>query len=267
MSESKGNPKVEAIRQAWQQRQRIRDRLSGVRNKVAVYSGKGGVGKTTIAVNLACLLAWKGHRVGVLDADIDCPNVARVLRATEPPVQENGKLIPSEAFGVKVVSMAFFQPNEEEAIIWRGPMIHKAITELLEATEWGEMEFLFVDLPPGTSDAPLTVMQTLPLDGFVVVTTPQELALLDAKRSVNMVRKMDVKVLGVVENFEGEVFGSGAGEELARELDVPFLGSFSLRPDYRNNSGPTVLVSEPVRREYEAVLAALRKGLENLKKG
>jgi ATP-binding protein involved in chromosome partitioning len=174
--------------------------------------------------------------------------------------------VPSEAFGVKVVSMAFFQPNEEEAIVWRGPMIHKAITELLEMTDWGELDYLLVDLPPGTSDAPLTIMQNLPLDGFVVVTTPQELALLDAKRSVNMIRRMDVQVLGVLENFTGEIFGAGAGRELARDLSVPFLESLTLRADYRNSVRPTVLISELVRCEYEAVVEELVRSIKALKK-
>ncbi len=141
-------------------------------------------------------------------------------------------------------------------------MIHKAITELLEATDWGELDYLLVDLPPGTSDAPLTIMQNLPLDGFVVVTTPQELALLDAKRSISMIRKLNVGILGIVENFTGEIFGSGAGEELSREAAVPFLGSLSLRADYQDGSGPVALSSKLVRGEYEVLLRGLKKSLE-----
>ena len=256
--------KLDSIRRNWQQRRAITENLSRIKRKVAVYSGKGGVGKTTVAVNLAALLADQGNKVGLLDVDIDCPNVTRVLGVTEPPEQVDGKLVPSEAFGVKVVSMAFFQQNEEEAIIWRGPMVHNAINQFLTLTEWGDLDYLVVDLPPGTSDAPLTIMQTLPLEGFVMVTTPQNLATLDAKRSINMVRKLNVTVLGVVENFTGEMFGQGAGEALAGELDIPFLGSFALRANYRDTSKPTVFTSADVRAEYEHLVKGLTVTLEAL---
>ncbi len=256
--------RLDSIRRNWQQRRAITENLSRIKRKVAVYSGKGGVGKTTVAVNLAALLADQGNKVGLLDVDIDCPNVTRVLGITEPPDQVDGKLVPSEAFGVKVVSMAFFQKNEEEAIIWRGPMVHNAINQFLTLTEWGDLDYLVVDLPPGTSDAPLTIMQTLPLEGFVMVTTPQNLATLDAKRSINMVRKLNVEVLGVVENFTGEMFGQGAGEGLAREMSIPFLGSFALRANYRDTSKPTVFTSPEVRAEYEHMIRGLTDRLEAL---
>ncbi|MBM3925724.1 MAG: Mrp/NBP35 family ATP-binding protein [SAR202 cluster bacterium] len=258
--------RLEAVKRAWQQKRAITQNLSKIRTKIAVYSGKGGVGKTTVAVNLAATLAQQGHKVGLLDADIDCPNVTKLMGLTEPPEQDNGKLIPPDRFGVKVMSMAFFQQNEEEAIIWRGPMIHNAINQFLQATDWGDLDYLIADLPPGTSDAPLTIMQTLPLDGFVVVTTPQSLAILDAKRSINMVRKLNIKVLGVVENFSGDVFGKGGGETLAKDLDVPLLGSFSMLSDYRDTSKPTVLSSGKVRKEYERVVQNLKEILEKLPK-
>ena len=215
--------RLDAIRRTWQQRRAITQNLSQIKTKVAVYSGKGGVGKTTVAVNLAVTLARLGNSVGLLDVDIDCPNVTKVLGITEPPSQVDGKLVPSERFGVKVVSMGFFQQKEDEAIIWRGPMVHNAINQLLQSTDWGELDYLIIDLPPGTSDAPLTVMQTLDMDGFIVVTTPQELAKIDAMRSINMIRTLKVNVLGVVENFSGDIFGSGAGEELAEELDLSLI--------------------------------------------
>ena len=195
--------KLDAIRKNWQQRRAITQNLSRIKTKVAVYSGKGGVGKTTVAVNLAATLAQQGHAVGLLDTDIDCPNVTKVLGINQHPTHAEGKLVPPERFGVKAISMALFQKSEDEAIIWRGPMVHNAINQFLQMTEWGDLDYLVVDLPPGTSDAPLTVMQTLPLEGFIMVTTPQDLALLDAKRSINMVRKLNVKVLGVVENYTG----------------------------------------------------------------
>ena len=256
--------RLQAIKKTWQQRRAITQNLSRIKNKVAVYSGKGGVGKTTVAVNLAAILAKQGNTVGLLDVDIDCPNVTKVLGITEAPAHVGGKLVPSERFGVKVVSMGFFQQKEDEAIIWRGPMVHNAINQFLQLTEWGELDYLVVDLPPGTSDSPLTVMQTLPLDGFVMVTTPQMLAQLDAKRSINMVRKLKVKVLGVVENYTGEIFGKGAGKALAKELDLPFLASMELRADYRDNSKPTVLTSSKVRKEYEHLVKELKASLKSL---
>ena len=151
------------------------------------------------------------------------------------------------------MSMAFFQENEDEAIIWRGPMIHNAINQMLQTTDWGDLDYLLIDLPPGTSDAPLTIMQVLTMDGFIVVTTPQELAKVDAKRSINMVRKLQVNVLGVVENMSGGVFGSGAGKEIAEELDLEFLGAIGLRPEYQDTSKPTSLLSNDVLNEYRIV--------------
>ena len=254
--------RLESMKRGWQQRRDITDRLSRIKIKIGVYSGKGGVGKTTVAVNLAVALAQQGHRVSLLDADIDCPNATKVIGVTKPASYDNGQFIPAEAFGVKIMSMAFFQKNQEEAIIWRGPMIHNTINQFLQATEWGDQDFLVVDLPPGTSDAPLTIMQALQMDGFVVVTTPQELAKLDAKRSINMIKKMNVKVLGVVENFSGEIFGSGAGEELAEEMMLPFLGHLELRRDYRTEGRPTVLVSDEVCKEYEHIVGGVMAQLE-----
>ena len=201
--------------------------------------------------------------MGILDVDIDCPNVVRAMKISEPPlVGEDKRMLPSERFGVKIMSMGFFQENEEEAIIWRGPMVHNAINQLLQTTNWGELDYLIIDLPPGTSDAPLTVMQVLDLDGFIVVTTPQELSMIDAKRSINMIRKLQVKVLGIVENFTGEIFGSGAGQEIARDMDLEFLGDLQLRPEYRDTSKPTVLISDEVKDEYKKIAENALKALE-----
>ena len=205
------------MKRQFEQKRLIAESFASVGRKIGVYSGKGGVGKTTVTVNLAAALAYDGARVGILDADIDCPNVVRAMNIAEPPViGPDQKMIPAERFKVKVMSMGFFQQNEDEAIIWRGPMIHNAINQFLRSTSWGELDFLLIDLPPGTSDAPLSIMQALDMDGFIVVTTPQELATVDARRSINMIRKLNVNVLGVVENFSGEIFGSGAGEDLAK---------------------------------------------------
>ena len=254
--------RIEGMKRQFEQKRQIEESLSGIKNKIGVYSGKGGVGKTTIAVNLAATLANDGATVGILDVDIDCPNVVRAMKISEhPTVDGEQKMIPPERFGVKVMSMSFFQENEDEAIIWRGPMIHHAINQMLQTTEWGELDYLVVDMPPGTSDAPLTVMQVLTMDGFVVVTTPQELAKIDAKRSINMIRKLKVNVLGVVENMSGGIFGKGAGKEISKELDLEYLGEINIRADYQDTSRPASLLNNEILDEYRRVT---RKTLEAL---
>lgn len=264
MNEEQRQARLAQIKRQWEQRRAISRSLGKIKTKIGVYSAKGGVGKTTVAVNLAAHLAREGYAVGLLDADIDTPNAPEVLGAGAPPDSADGRIVPAEAFGVKAVSMSYFQQNPEEAIIWRGPMIHNAINQFLQMTDWGELDFLVVDMPPGTSDAPLTVMQVLAMDGFVVVTTPQSLAALDAKRSINMIRKLNVEVLGVVENYTGDVFGSGAGRELADSMDLPYLGEVALRPDYRDDSQPTALASPEVAAEYDAIWEGLRARLSAL---
>ena len=258
------NARLQQIRRQWEQKRQITERLAAIRTTIGVYSGKGGVGKTTVACNLAATLAAQGERVGLLDVDIDCPNVARVMGISEPPDYSDGRITPAQGHGVKVVSMAFFQENEDEAIIWRGPMIHNAINQFLQATDWGELEYLIVDLPPGTSDSPLTVMQTIPVDGFVVVSTPQDLAIVDAKRCINMIRKLNLNIVGIVENYAGDIFGAGAGRALADDIDAPFLGSMSLRSSYRDTSRPTVLLDDAVNAEYAAIAQELRSSLKAL---
>jgi len=254
--------RLEQIKRTWQQKRQITDRLGKIKTKIGVYSGKGGVGKTTVAVNLAVTLANMGSSVGLLDVDIDCPNVAKVMGITDKPEYVDEQIIPTEKYGVKVVSMAFFQENPDEAIIWRGPMIHNAISQFLQQTDWGELDYLVVDLPPGTSDSPLTVMQNLPMDGFVVVSTPQELANLDAKRCINMIRKLNLNVLGVVENYTGDIFGEGGGKKLAEEVEAPFLGELALRSAYRDSSRPTALLDESVEDEFVLVADAVKKSLK-----
>ena len=242
------------VRDQFKQKQAISISLNSIKYRIGVYSGKGGVGKTTVTTNLALTLAKNGRKVAILDCDIDCPNVTRVLRISERPGADNeGKMIPPSKHGVSVMSMGFFQENEDEAIIWRGPMIHNAINQMLQSTEWGELDYLVVDMPPGTSDAPLTVMQVLTMDGFVVVTTPQELAKIDAKRSINMIRKLQVNVLGVVENMSGGIFGQGAGQEISKELDLKYLGEINVRSDYQDTSRPASLLNNEILEEYRAV--------------
>ena len=255
---------MEQIKRSWQQKRQITDRLAGVQTKIGIYSGKGGVGKTTVSVNLAVTLAKEGNKVGLLDVDIDCPNVTKVLGISDKPDYEDGQIIPAEKWGVKVVSMAFFQEKEEEAIIWRGPMIHNAINQFLQITQWGELDYLLVDLPPGTSDSPLTVMQTLPMDGFVVVSTPQQLANIDARRCINMIRKLNLNVLGIVENYTGDVFGQGGGEKLAAEVDTPFLGTLALRASYQDTTKPTSLMDDSVGEEYAQLVKGVKNSLQEL---
>ncbi len=254
--------RLEQIKRTWQQKRQITERLDRIKTKIGVYSGKGGVGKTTVAVNLAVTLANHGNTVGLLDVDIDCPNVAKVMGITAKPEYIDGQIIPSEKWGVKVVSMAFFQENPDEAIIWRGPMIHNAISQFLQQTDWADLDYLIVDLPPGTSDSPLTVMQNLPMDGFVVVSTPQDLANLDAKRCINMIRKLNMNVLGVVENYTGEMFGEGGGKNLAKEVETPFLGDIALRSIYRDSSKPTALLDKSVEEEFNSLAKEMKKNLK-----
>ena len=264
MSKEQQQAKLAQIKAQWEAKRAMSRALRQIKTKIGVYSAKGGVGKTTVAVNLAVYLATLGYNVGLLDADIDTPNAANVIGGNAHPSVDNGRIQPAKAHGVKVVSMSFFRERDDEATIWRGPMIHNAINQFLQMTDWGELDFLVVDMPPGTSDAPLTVLQTLEMDGFVAVTTPQSLAALDAKRSINMVKKLNVEVIGVVENYTGDIFGTGAGPTLAQEMDLTFLGYIALRPDYQDDSLPTVLASAEVKAEYDAIWEGVKARLTDL---
>ncbi|HVC58109.1 MAG TPA: P-loop NTPase [Candidatus Acidoferrales bacterium] len=209
---------INAIRQ----KERVRENLSKIRHKIGVYSAKGGVGKTTTSVNIAFTLMKKGFKVGLLDADIDCPNVAMFL-GIEERMEAKIPLRPVEKMGVKVASTAMLVDDIKKPIIWRGPIITKMLGDFFENTEWGELDYLIVDLPPGTSDAPLTIMQLLDLDGFVIVTTPQRIAATNSIRSGLMAKRMSVSVLGVVENMStGTVSENTKG--VAEALGVEVLG-------------------------------------------
>ncbi len=217
-----------------------------IRNAVAVASGKGGVGKSTVAVNLAVALAQTGACVGLMDADIYGPNIPTMMGVQNlPPAKEN-KIVPAEAYGVKLMSMGFLvKPGQP--LIWRGPMLNSAIHQFLSDVEWGELDYLIVDLPPGTGDASLSLAQTLPLSGVLIVTLPQSVSLEDASRGLTMFQTLEVPILGVIENMRGEFFGSGGGEDLARIAKVPFLGAVPMELSVRvsGDTGEPVVISKP----------------------
>jgi ATP-binding protein involved in chromosome partitioning len=216
------------------------------RNTIAVSSGKGGVGKTTIAVNLAIALAQSGASVGLLDADILGPNVPMMMGLEEMPAPRNRKMIPAEKHGVRFISMAFLV-KPDQPLVWRGPMLHSAIRQLLTDVDWGELDYLVVDLPPGTGDAQLTLAQVLPLSGAIVVTQPMQVAASDALRGLKMFEKLNVPIIGVVENMSGDFFGHGAGQQLATEYGAEYLGAIPLDANVRvgGDSGAPVIVAHP----------------------
>lgn len=226
---------------------RIGDQIGqNFRNTIAVSSGKGGVGKTTVAVNLAISLALEGARVGLLDADILGPNVPMMMGREAMPPPVNRKMVPAENYGVKFISMAFLV-KPDQPLIWRGPMLHSAIRQLLTDVDWGELDYLIVDLPPGTGDAQLTLAQVLPLSGALVITQPMQVAASDAVRGLKTFEKLDVPIIGVIENMSGEFFGTGAGEQLAREYETVYLGSIPLEAEVRKggDSGQPIVVAHP----------------------
>ncbi|WP_435332662.1 Mrp/NBP35 family ATP-binding protein [Haloarchaeobius sp. TZWWS8] len=231
--------------------------LPNVDNVIAVASGKGGVGKSTMAVNIAAGLADMGASVGLFDADVYGPNVPRMVDATERPgATKDEKLVPPEKFGMKLMSMAFLV-GEDDPVIWRGPMVHKVLTQLWEDVEWGHLDYMVIDLPPGTGDTQLTMLQTVPVTGSVIVTTPQEVALDDARKGLEMFGKHDTVVLGIAENMgsfkcpdcggEHAIFGEGGGQRFADDHEMPFLGSVPLDPAVRTGGDegkPVVLDHE-----------------------
>ena len=231
--------------------------VEGVRNIIAVSSGKGGVGKSTVAVNVAVALALDGARVGLIDMDVYGPNVPLMLGASaaRPEVEQN-KLLPIEAYGVRLMSMALLQPGDKPMIV-RGPILHGLVKQFLSDVKWGELDYLIVDMPPGTGDVQLSLAQLVPVQGAVLVTTPQEVAVMDVRRALRMFETVAVPVLGVVENMSYfiapdtgiryNIFGEGGGQKLAEQYGVPFLGSIPLGLDVRagGDSGVPVVVSQP----------------------
>jgi len=244
--------------------------LPGIKNLVAVASGKGGVGKTTVAVNLAIALKNLGASVGLLDADVYGPNVPVMLGTTEQPrALDERTIIPVEAFGVKMISMGLLNPGDKP-LIWRGPMLHSVIQQFLRSVQWGELDYLVVDLPPGTGDVQLTLIQSVALTGAVIVTTPSVVSLADVRKAIEMFRQVNVNILGVVENMSYfdcphchgriDVFGHGEGQRMAQIFGVPFLGEIEIDPQIRigGDSGKPVASLGPDAPGAKSIYAMTR---------
>ncbi len=228
----KGEETRKRIVEAKEAEKRIAEKMKNIKHKIMVLSGKGGVGKTTVAVNLAVTLALKGYKVGLLDADIHGPNVPKMLGVQDVKltVSPEGLIIPVEPVpNLKTISLQMALPQDDSPIIWRGPLKHKAIQQLLDEVAWGNLDFLIIDLPPGTGDEALSVTQLIPdMDGTLIVVTPQEVALLDATKAINFARQLQKKIVGIIENMEGEIFGHGGGKKAADKYNVPFIGSIPM---------------------------------------
>lgn len=253
---------------------RLAETLQSIGQKFVVLSGKGGVGKSTVAVNLAVGLALKGHKTGLLDTDIHGPSVPKMLGLVnfasggdethlEPAVQHNGLL--------KVMSVQFLLQNINDSVIWRGPMKHAVISQFIGHTVWGELDYLIIDSPPGTGDEPLSVVQTAKPDGAIVVTTPQEVATFDVRKSIDFCNRLELPVIGVIENMSGficphcnhetQIFSSGGGKRMAEELGIPFLGAIPIDPQFvlRSDKGNVMVDSNSAGKSYEAISLIIDK--------
>lgn len=249
--------------------------LPGVKHIIAVSSGKGGVGKSTVTVNLSVALRQLGFAVGLMDADIYGPNIPMMMGITVPPVKEGERINPADGQGVKVMSMGFFVP-EETPVVWRGPMVHGAIQQFFRDVNWGELDFLLIDLPPGTGDVPLTLSQLVPLTGAITVTTPQEVALADVRKGMMMFKKVNVPLLGVIENMSyfvcghcgerSEIFSFGGGERAAEKFSVPFLGRIPIDQAIREagDSGKPIVTDNPSSPQSQAFMQIAKTLAEQL---
>jgi ATP-binding protein involved in chromosome partitioning len=247
-----------------------RSPIAGVKNVIAIGAGKGGVGKTTVAVNLAIALAKCGGRVGLIDADIYGPNVPIMLGVKTQLTTDGEKIVPAEKFGLQLISMGFLT-TDDAPIIWRGPMLHGALQQFFREVRWRDLDYMVVDLPPGTGDVALSLSQTIPVAGSVVVTTPQQVALADSRRAVAMYKKLNIPPLGLIENMshfvcpecqhEADIFGHGGGEKMAEELGIPFLGRIPIYQPIREGSdaGVPLMISEPDSPASRAFMAAAER--------
>jgi ATP-binding protein involved in chromosome partitioning len=244
--------------------------VEGVKNVIAVGAGKGGVGKTTVAVNLAIALSKCGGRVGIIDGDIYGPNVPIMLGIKTQLTTDGKKIIPAERYGIQVISMGFMTADESP-VIWRGPMLHGAIQQFFREVRWNNLDYLIVDMPPGTGDVALSLSQTVPVAGSVVVTTPQQVSLADSRRAVRMYQKLNIPTLGIIENMshyvcphchhEADIFGRGGGEQMARQLGVAFIGRIPIYQPIRegSDSGVPLVMSEPNSPASRAFMAAAER--------
>jgi ATP-binding protein involved in chromosome partitioning len=244
--------------------------VPGVKNLIAVGAGKGGVGKTTVAVNLAIALAKCGGKVGVIDADIYGPNVPIMLGIKTQLTTDGQKIVPAEKYGLQVISMGFLT-EDDAPIIWRGPMLHGALQQFFREVRWTDLDYLVIDMPPGTGDVALTLSQTVPVAGAIVVTTPQKVSLADSRRAIAMYKKLNIPPLGIIENMsyfvcpgcahEADIFGHGGGEQLAADLGVPFIGRIPIYQPIREGSdtGVPLMISEPDSPSARAFMGAAER--------
>lgn len=258
----------------------IKAALGRIKRKILVMSGKGGVGKSTIAVNLALTLADKGYKVGLMDVDLHGPDICRMLNLTGsmPPLKEKGSLLPPMQYSenLKVISLEYIMKNRDEAIIWRGPLKIQAIRQFIADLDWGELDYLVIDAPPGTGDEPLSVAQTIKEVNALIVTTPQEVALADVRKSINFCRHLQINITGIVENMSGficphchesvDIFKTGGGEKTARDFNIPFLGRVPLEPRVvtgGDNGKPFLASGEesPAGRAFASVAAGIEQAL------
>jgi len=247
-----------------------RQSVSGVKNVIAVGAGKGGVGKTTVAVNIAIALAKCGGKVGIIDADIYGPNVPIMLGMKTQLTTDGQKIVPAEKYGLQVISMGFLT-GDDAPIIWRGPMLHGALQQFFREVAWTNLDYLVIDLPPGTGDVALSLSQTVPVAGAIVVTTPQQVSLADSRRAVAMYKKLNIPTLGIIENMayfvcpscshEADIFGRGGGEQMATDLGAPFLGRIPIYQPIRegSDSGVPLMISEPDSPAGRALMSAAER--------
>ncbi|MBK9384632.1 MAG: Mrp/NBP35 family ATP-binding protein [Planctomycetes bacterium] len=243
----------------------------GIKNAIAVSSGKGGVGKSTTAVNLAVALARTGARVGLLDADVYGPDVPMMLGLRGQPAHDGKRMVPHERYGVKTMSVGYFLASDDNPVVWRGPMIHKFLQQGLGETAWGELDYLIVDMPPGTGDAQLSISQILPLAGAVIVTTPQAVSTLDVRKAISMFKQVEVEILGIVENMSYflcpdngkryDIFGTGGGAMLCERFDLELLAQIPINPAVGRggDQGEPIVVADPDCEEARAITRAAQR--------